>query len=538
MHGNPKYDANAAHLDYVNPKAPKAGHITMSTIGTFDTLNPYSIKGTAVQGLNLVYDRLMERVWDEPFTMYPLIAERIDIPEDRSSITVHINPKARFHDGSQITADDVIFSFKTLRESGRPNMRRIYKLVKTVEKRENLSVHFTFGDGYDQETVMIIALMPILSKTYWHNRIFDKTTLEIPLLNGPYEIEKFEPGRQITYKRKKDYWAKDTLTRIGHFNFQHITYDYYRDDTIALEAFKSGDIDIRREFDAGKWISAYDFPALSKGKVIKENIFHGRPERVRAMIFNTRRIPFDDIRVRKALNLIFDFEWINKNIFHGQYKQINSYFPNSELASQTQISVSQIKETASPRAKMHMANELLKESGWIVENGNRVKNGKIFKFEILINTLEDEKIALHFKHSLKKLGIKTLIRTQDSASFLDRLNEYDYDMTLHYWQNSLSPGTEQMLYWTCEAANQPAQWNYAGICDKEIDALSSKIAQAKTRKELIDTTQQLDSKLLNGHYIIPLYYSGADYISYWKPIHRPNKTPLYGIVLETWWTDQ
>ena len=533
MHGKPKYDAAAKHLDYANPDAPTGGTIKMAAIGTFDTLNPYSIKGKAAQGLNLVYDRLMARVWDEPFTMYPLIAERVEVPEDRSSITVHINPKARFHDGSTITADDVIFSFETLKTEGRPNMRQIYKLVKTVEKRDASTVHFAFGEGFDQETVMIIAMMPILSKAYWSDKTFDSTTLDTPLLNGPYKIKSVDAGRSITYERVEDYWAKDLFHNVGHHNAGEITYDYYRDDGVAFEAFKSGDVTLRREFDAGKWASAYDFPALNDGRAVKENMSHGRPEKAQGFIFNTRRAPFDDIRVRQAFELLFDFDWANKNLFHGQYKRIESYFPNSELAAP----IAKTKEATNPRMKQRKANALLKEAGWLVVDGKRVKNGEPLDFTILLSAPEDEKIALHFKRSLEKMGITPKIRVLDTAAYRGRLNEYDFDMTIYFWRNSLSPGTEQNLYWTCAAAEQPARWNFPGICEPEIDELAGSIAQAKTREELVSQIHKLDRALLNGHYMIPLYYSGVDYVSYWPPINRPQKVPLYGMVLESWWID-
>ncbi|MBU0800452.1 MAG: extracellular solute-binding protein, partial [Alphaproteobacteria bacterium] len=333
MHGTPKYGADASHLDYVNPDAPKGGTLRQAGIGTFDTLNPFSIKGKAAEGLNLTYDRLMARVWDEPFTLYPLIAERVEVPEDRSSFTVHINPKARFHDNTPITADDVLFSYETLKTSGRPNMRRIYALATSVTKDGPLTVTFKFGPGYDRETVMIFAIMPVLSKSYWSARTFDSTTLDIPVTNGPYKIASIDPGRKITYERVKDYWAADLLPNKGQFNFDTITYDYFRDDMIALEAFKAGNLDIRREYDAGRWASSYDFPAVRAGDVRLDSIGHNRAERVRSFIFNARRPPFDDRRVRMALTQVLDFDWINHTLFHGQYNQIRSYFPNTELAA-------------------------------------------------------------------------------------------------------------------------------------------------------------------------------------------------------------
>lgn len=536
MHGDPKYTAEDTHLDYANPDAPKGGKITHSAIGTFDTINPYSIKGKPAKGLNLVYDRLMQRVWDEPFTMYPLIAERIDVADDRSNMTVYVNPDAVFHDASPITADDVIFSFETLKTEGRPNMRQIYKLVKTIEKRDDHTVYIEFGEGFDQETMMIIAMMPVLSKTYWSDKTFDSTTLDTPLLNGPYSIKSIDPGRQIVYERKKDYWAKDLLPNVGHFNFDEIVYDYYRDDGVALEAFKAGEVDLRREYDAGKWSSRYDFPAAKgQGKnesVRLEALPHGRPEKVQSFIFNTRRPPFDDIRVRQALSLAFDFEWVNKNLFHGQYKQIDSFFPNSELASPLKE-----EKSTNVRQNLRKAANLLKEAGWEVKNGKRMKDGEEFAFEIMLSAPEEEKIALHYQRSLQRLGINARIRVLDAAAFIGRLNEYDYDMVLYHWLSSLSPGTEQPLYWSCAAAEQPARWNFAGICDERIDELASSIASSKTREELVKKIHELDQRLLEGHYMVPLYYSGVDYVAYWDHIKRPEETPLYGMVLETWWAE-
>ncbi|MEZ5918940.1 MAG: extracellular solute-binding protein [Alphaproteobacteria bacterium] len=556
MHGAPKYNPADTHLDYANPEAPKGGRMSMAAIGTFDTLNPYAIKGKAALGLNLFYDRLMARVWDEPFTMYPLIAEKVSMPEDRSAITVYLNPSARFHDGTEISADDVIFSFETLRDSGRPNMRKIYRIVKDVQKIDERTVSFIFGEGYDRETAMIIAMMPVLSKSWWSGRTFDSTTLDIPVSNGPYKIKSFEPGRRITYERDPDYWAANLLPNAGHYNFDEITYDYFRDDTIAFEAFKSGDITLRREQDAGRWASAYDFPALREERVKAEALPHGRPERVNAFIFNTRRPPFNDIRVRKALELLFDFDWANKNLFHGLYKQIDSYFPNSELAAKgapspleldmlsawkdslpPEIFQARTPDTRSPREKMREADRLLREAGWSVENGKRVKDGKPFRFEIVLDAPENEKIALHFKRALERMGIDVLICVLDSAAYRGRLNEYDFDMTLYYWLSSLSPGTEQILYWGCAAADEPARWNFAGVCDPAIDLLAGAIASTHTREELVASVRALDRILISGHYMIPLYYSGKDYVAYWNPIHHPQKTPLYGMVLETWWMD-
>lgn len=537
MTGKAKYGPESTHVDYANPDAPKGGTLKQAAIGTFDTLNPYNIKGKVPPGMDLVTDRLMARVWDEPFTMYPMIAQSVTVPADRSSITFHLNPRAQFHDGSPVTADDVIFTFETLKESGRPNMRRIYKLVSKVEKPDTQSVKFSLGEGYDRETIMILALMPVLSKTYWDGKTFDATTLTPFLSNGAYKIKSIEPGRRIVYERVKDYWAAELFPNKGLNNFDTVVYDFYRDDSIAFESFKAGDLNLRREWDAGTWKSGYDFPAIKNGKAKKESLEHGRPDRVRGFIFNTRREPFTDIRVRKALNLAFDFEWVNQNLYYGLYKRINSYYPNTELAA---TDTPQPIENGTPEQKrenMKEADRLLKEAGWIVRDGKRVneKSGKALNFEIMLDEPANEKIALSFVRSLKRLGITPHVRVLDSAAFLGRLNDYDFDMTLYFWMSTLSPGTEQYLYWSCEAAKSPSRWNYAGICDNNIDRLSQSIAAAKTREDLVARVRALDSALMAGQYMVPLYYNPADFVAYWEPLAHPGSMPLYGTVLETWW---
>ncbi len=563
MHGEPKYGADFTHLDYANPDAPKGGAMRQAAIGTFDNLNPYAIKGKAAEGLSLVYDRLMTRVWDEPFTMYPLIAEKAEIAEDRSSVTFHLNPAAKFHDGSPVTAEDVKFSFETLRDFGRPNMRRIYKLVDEVKIVDERKIYFHFGQGHDRETVMIVAMMPILSKAWWAGREFDSTLLEAPLSNGPYRIAEVDPGRKIVYERVADYWGKDLPVNAGHFNFDKVIYDYYRDDGVAFEAFKSGNFDLRRELNAGKWATSYDFPALKKGDVIKEDLAHGRPERVRSLIFNTRRAPFDDIKVREALSLVPDFDWINANLFHGQYRRITSFFPNAALAASGAPGAAELallepfkdrlpadifKAAWQPppggqsaqRANMQKADELLKQAGWVIRDGARVneKTGAPFKFEILLDAPEDEKIALSFIEGLRRLGITATVRVLDAANFRGRINDYDFDMMIYHWINTLSPGTEQMLYWSCESAKQPARWNYPGICSPAVDAIAAGIANAKDYGDLTAHARALDRILTWGYYVIPLYYAGKDYVAYRNFIHRPQTTPLYGMVIETWWAEE
>ena len=532
MHGSPKYNAESQSLSYVNIQAPKGGTLkTAASKNTYDTLNPYSLKGTAAEGLNLIYDRLMARTWDEPFTMYPLIAESVELAEDRSWIIFHLNPLARFNDNSPITADDVLFSFETLKEQGRPNMRRIYKLVSSAEKRSETSIKFTLGDGYDQETVMILSLMPVLSKSWWEGKDFEATLLEAPNSSGPYQISDIDPGRSITYKRNENYWAKDLLANKGQYNFETITYEYFRDDTVALEAFNKGDLNYRYEFSTNKWMSAY----ADSSNIVKYEAPHQRPERAKGFIFNMRRAPFDDINIRKAIALAFDEEWIKRNIYHDKGARSMSLFPNSPLAATSNGSTAE--EELSIRQRLKKAANLLDQSGWLVENGQRIKDGKALSFELLISTAEEEKIALNLKKHLERLGISMNIRPMDSASFQKRRQDYDYDMIAHYWQNSLSPGTEQMLYWTCEAANTKGQFNYAGICEPEIDTLAASIAAAPDYETLSDNVHKLDAKLQDLNIMIPLFFKGVDYIAHDKNLYHPEKSPIYGSIVETWWMD-
>lgn len=559
MHGEPKYGANSKFLEYVNTNTPQGGEITLSETGGFDSLNMFSIKGDPAAGLHLLHDRLTARVWDEPFSLYPLIAEKIIFADDRSSMRIFIDPDAKFHDGSSITASDVVFSWRTLKEHGRPNMRRIYSIAEKFEKINDLEIYIEFSDDYDMETAMTFAMMPVLQKSWWENREFDSSVSEIPVGSGPYKISEFDIGKKIVYERVKDYWAKNKLTNTGHHNFDKITYKYFRDDMVALEAFKAGEIDFRKETDIGKWKNNYNFSAVENHEVKIEEIEHSRPERVESLIFNTRRKPFDDINIRKAFNLIFDFEWANKNLYFGFYKRINSYFPNSSLAAKGVPSTQESellkpwaqhlsedifngvpapvtnKDRSEKRANMIKASKLLEESGWVLKNGKRYKDGKALSFEIITNNSEDEKLILPFIRDLSKLGIDAKLRVLESSSFTKRLMNYDYDMVSYYWNSSLSPGTEQYQYWSCESAKEFARWNYMGVCNPALDHFTQKISSAKDRDELETYAKIIDRILLSGNYIIPLGYTGKDLVAYKSYLHHPEYIPLYGNVFETWW---
>lgn len=532
MHGAPRYPAGFKYFDYVNPEAPRGGNLKTSKSGSFDNLNNHVILGNNAEGLELLNDKLMQRAWNEPFTLYGLAAESADVTPDRSQVTFHLNKSARFHDGQPMTAEDVKFSYEMYRKHGHPVRRRVYGFVRNVKIISERDIQFTFGEGYDRESVLILALMPVLPRHYWQKRDISKTTLEPPLGSGPYKIKSVVPGRKIVYERVKDYWAKDLPVNVGQYNFDTVTYVYYRDDDIALESFKAGDYNLRREYNIHKWKTAYDFKALSEGRVVREEIAHHRPEWLRAMIFNTRREVFQDRRVREALNLMFNFDWVNKNMFFGAYSRIASIFPNSELAA-----TGKPPAVLDSRASQRQAMALFREAGWIYKDQILVnqKTGESFGFEILLSDPGDEKIALEFSRALKKMGIAARVRTVDSAQFTGRLDAYDYDMVVHRWINSLSPGSEQLNYWGTAAARNKGARNYAGIEDPEIDALAASIGQATDRKTLVARARALDRAIMSGSYMIPLYYLGRDLVAHISDIQRPKVVPVYGIVTDAWW---
>lgn len=543
MNGTPIYSTDYTNFGYANPNAQKGGMLIQGMTGTFDSVNPFLITGEPATNLMATYDPLMARSWDEPFTLYGLIAKEVAVPEDRSSITFFLDERAKFQDGHPITAEDVVYSYEMQKQHGRPNSRRIYKLAEKVETPDNHTVYFKFGDGYDRETALIFGLMRIFPKHYWTTggREFTKPTLTPPVGSGPYRIKSLEQGRYIEYERVPDYWATDLPPQKGQNNFDILRYDYYRDETIARQAFESGEFDLWREWSAHKWKIDYDFDALKAKNIVGEAFKHGRPDRARFMIFNTRRSLFSDIRVRKALTYAFDFEWLNKNLFHNAYLRTDSTFPNSELSAHAfEPPKTDGSGRKGVRQNLKTAMNLLQASGWQVVEGMLVhsESGEPFKFEILLGDPWQEKLVMPFIENLKILGINATVRTVDSAQYAGRLQAFDYDMTANHWTNSLSPGTEQAVYWGSLAAKTEGTKNYAGVSSPEIDGLIDDITKATTREAMVDAIHKLDEKIMNGYYGIPLYYSDSDYIAHQSTIVHPEKTPLYGPVLETWWSGE
>jgi microcin C transport system substrate-binding protein len=563
MHGIPKYVSDFENLDYVNPNAPKGGTVKFGSYGSFDNLNRVAFKGSKAAGLGYVNDTLMRRVWDEAFSLYGLIAEKVELPEDRSSITFYLNSNATFHDGSPITRDDVLFSLETFQTKGTPNQKKTYGKVVETELIGNDGIKMIFENNEDKELPLIIAgFLPIIPKKFYENLDVTKTFLDIPLGSGPYQIDSLDPGRQIKYKRVENYWAKDLPVNKGLYNFDTIIYDYYKDSNVLVEAFKVGEYDFRREYNVKRWLSEYDFKAVQNGKVILTEMNNDRPVGMNGLVMNTRRDIFNNRNVRLALSYAYDHEWINKTIYQSAYVRTDSYFDNSPLASsglpsknelellnvwKDEIPAEVFTETFTPpitdgsgndRKNLLKAKDILEKEGWFVENGKLMKDGKEFKFEFLIVSPSDEKIALAYQSNLKKLGITMDVRTVDSSQYQERLLSYDFDMIKRYWGVSLSPGNEQQFYWGSEVGQKDGSRNYPGINSPAVDALIEKLISATNREELTTAIHALDRVLLWGHYVVPLYHSNKDRIAYWDFFEYPDEIPLYGIVIESWWINK
>ncbi len=563
MHGTPKYASDFENLDYVNPNAPKGGTVKFGSYGSFDNLNRVAFKGSKAAGLGYVNDTLMRRVWDEAFSLYGLIAEKVELPQDRSSITFYLNSNATFHDGSPITRDDVLFSLETFQTKGTPNQKKTYGKVVETQLIGNDGIKMIFENNEDKELPLIIAgFLPIIPKKFYENLDVTKTFLDIPLGSGPYQVDSLDPGRQIKYKRVENYWAKDLPVNKGLYNFDTIIYDYYKDSNVLVEAFKVGEYDFRREYNVKRWLSEYDFKAVRNGEVILTEMNNDRPVGMNGLVMNTRRDIFNNRNVRLALSYAYDHEWINKTIYQNAYVRTDSYFDNSPLASsglpsknelellnvwKDEIPAEVFTETFTPpltdgsgndRKNLLKAKEILEKEGWNVENGKLFKDGQEFKFEFLIVSPSDEKIALAYQSNLKKLGITMDVRTVDSSQYQERLLSYDFDMIKRYWGVSLSPGNEQQFYWGSEVGQKDGSRNYPGINSPAVDALIEKLISATNREELTTAIHALDRVLLWGHYVVPLYHSNKDRIAYWDFFEYPDEIPLYGIVIESWWINK
>jgi len=563
MHGSPKYGPEFQHFNYVNPNAPKGGDVRLHFIGTFDTLNAFTLKGIPAIGLSGLYDTLLAGSIDEAFSEYGLLAESVEMPEDRSWAAFTIRKEARWHDGKPVTVDDVIFSLQTLKTKGHPVYRVYYAAVVGVEKVADRKVRFIFSGGKNRELPLIVGQLPILPAHYWANRDFEKTSLEPPLGSGPYKIKDFEPGRTITYARVPDYWGQDLPVNRGRYNFGMMRYDYYRDSTVALQAFKAGAYDFREENSSKDWATAYAIPAVQDGRIRKEEIPNEQPTGMQAFVYNTRRAFFQDRRVREALGYAFDFEWTNKNLFYGQYSRTKSYFSNSELASRglpgpeevgilepfrdkipkevftTEFRLPVTDGKGNIRSNLLLAMKLLIESGWVFKDQKLVdpNTNEPFEFEILLQQPTWERIALPFAKNLERLGIDARVRTVDAAQYEKRVEAFDFDMIVDVFSQSLSPGNEQRDFWGSAAADQPGSRNTIGIRDPAVDALIDLVIAAPDRESLVNRTHALDRVLLWGHYVIPQWHIPYFRVAYWNKFGRPAVVPKYALGFDAWWVD-
>ena len=562
MHGEPKYGAGFQHFDYVNPYAPKGGVLRSAVNGTFDSFNVYIPIGNPT-GTGST-ETLLTSSADEPFTEYGLIAESIEVPEDRSWVIFNLRPEARWHDGKPITAEDVAWSFNTLTIKGRPTYRHYYSSVEGVQVLGERRVKFTFSDIENRELPLIIGQMPILPKHYWEEHNFEKTTLDPPLGSGPYRIKNFEAGRYIVLERVEDYWGANLPVKRGLHNFDILRTDFYRDDTAIRLALKSGDIDIREENQAKAWAVDYDVEVVENGLLNQELIKHELPTGMQGLVMNTRRTLFSHPKVRKALSYAFDFEWTNKKLFHGQYQRTESYFSNSELASSGRPEGEELeilnryrdrlppevftkpyrapKTDGSGRSRQNLkiARELLAQAGWKVQDLKLIheKTGERMSFEILLVSQAFERIVIPFTENLKRLGIEAHVRLVDQSQYLNRVRAHDFDMIVSGWGQSESPGNEQRGYWGSNAADQHGSSNYAGVKDPVIDELIELVIQAPDRESLVFRTRALDRVLLSGHYVIPNWYIQGDRILYWDKFTRPNVMTRRGVQFDRWWYDE
>jgi microcin C transport system substrate-binding protein len=561
MHGDLKYRPDFEHFDYVNPNAPKGGTVTFSVIGTFDSFNPFIIKGEAAAGVPTLYESLTTQSLDEPFSEYGLLAETIEMPEDRSWVAFTLRPEARWHDGKPVTVEDVVWSLETLRDKGAPFYRYYYKNVKSVEPAGERRVKFTFDETTNRELPLIIGQLPILPKHYFEGREFDRTSLEPPLGSGPYRIKSFEPGRNVVYERVEDYWGANLPVNRGSYNFDAIRYEYYRDANVALEAFKAGAYDLRQENTAKFWATAYTGPMFDAGWIVKEEIPHQLGTGMQGFAFNLRRPLFQDPKVRQALAYAFDFEWTNRTIMYGQYERTESYFSNTELAAEglpseaelallepfrdqlpeevfTEVYRAPSTEEGGIRQNLRTALRLLGEAGWQVEGGKLVNaQGQPFRFEILLNGPSFERHTLPFVKNLERLGIEATVRSVDPAQYQNRMDNFDFDVTVESFGQSLSPGNEQRDYWGSEAADIPGSRNAIGIKDPVVDRLVEQIIEAPTREDLVTATRALDRVLLWGHYVIPHWHIRTFRVAHWNKFDRPDTTPPYGLPVFSWWVD-
>jgi peptide/nickel transport system substrate-binding protein len=563
MHGAPALPGDFTHMPYANADAPKGGRLVWGILGTFDSLNPLIVRGLAVQQVRgFVLESLMARGNDEAFTLYGLLAKSVETDDQRSYVTFHLDPRARFSDGQPVKAEDVLFSWALLRDHGRPNHRQYYAKVARAEAPDPLTVRFDFGGAPDRELPLILGLMPVLPKHAVDVATFEETSMSPPVGSGPYRVSAVKPGASVTLTRNPDYWGRDLPVNRGLWNFGEIRLDFYREANGQFEAFKRGLYDFRVETEPLRWHDGYDFPAARSGEVIRDSLKTGMPQPSEFLVFNTRRPVFSDIRVRQALTLLFDFEWINRNYFFGLYGRSPSFFAGSELSAYTRAADDREQTLLKPyaahippaildgsyrlpvsdgtgrdRTSLRNALNLLSQAGYDLDGTVlRQRSTKAaLGFEILVTTRDQERIALAYTRDLKRAGIEASVRAVDAVQFDQRRLGFDFDMIQNRWDQSLSPGNEQSFYWGSEAADIQGTRNYMGAKDPAVDALIAAMLEAREHPEFVSAVRALDRALMSGSYAIPLFNAGEQWIARWNRIERPGATALTGYLPETWW---
>jgi peptide/nickel transport system substrate-binding protein len=566
MHGEPVLGPDFTSMRYADPAAPKGGRIVNGVIGTFDSVNPFIVKGLAPPNIrSYVIESLLARGYDEPFTLYGLLARTVDTDADRTYVTFALNPAAKFSDGKPVTAADVIFSWQLLRDKGRPNFRTYYAKVTKAEALDERTVRFDLSAANDRELPLILGLMPVLAKHTIDPEKFEETTFQPLIGSGPYTFTDVNPGRSVTLKRDPNYWGRDLPITRGFWNFDEVRTEFYRDANSHLEAFTKGLYDVRPELDPSRWETAYDVPAVRDGRIVKEAFPTGMPKGLSGLVFNTRRPMFSDVRVREAIGLLFDFEWVNHNFFFDKYARTASYFEGSELSARGQPADGKEKALLAPypnavradimngtyqpavtdgsgrdRRTLRRALDLLEAAGYeFVGTELRARASKQpFVFEILVTTKEQERLALAFSGQVKRAGITAKVRVVDAVQYDRRRISYDFDMIEYRWDQSLSPGNEQAFYWGQAAADEQGTRNYMGAKSPAIDAMIAAMLKAREREDFVAATRALDRVLMSGFYLVPLYHLPGQWVARWSPIQHPAVTSLSGYLPETWWRKQ
>lgn len=563
MHGDPALPSEFAVVPYAKGDAPKGGRMVQGVLGTFDSLNPFIVKGLPAQFLRgYVFESLMARGYDEPFSLYGLLARTIETDDARSYVTFALDPAARFSDGAPVTAADVIFSWQLLRDHGRPNYRTYYGKVARADALDERTVRFDLGGADDRELPLILGLMPVLAKHAIDAARFEDTTFAKPIGSGPYTVADLDPGKSVTLKRDPNYWGSELPINRGLWNFNELRVDYYRDANAYFEAFKTGLYDVRAEHDPTRWRTGYDIPAVRDGRVVKEAFVNGLPKPAFNFVFNTRRPIFADLRVRQAITMLFDAEWINRNFFFDLYRRSASYFDGSDLSAYHRAADERERALLAPfpdavrpdvldgtwsppvsdgsgrdRKSLREALGLLGAAGYELK-GTTLRargSGRPFHFEIMVTNRDDERLALAFASNLARAGIDAQARLVDAVQYDQRRISFDFDMIQYRWEESLSPGNEQSFYWGSAAADQQGSRNYMGVRSPAIDAMIAAMLAARERPDFVAAVRALDRLLISGCYVVPLFYLPEQWVARWTSIRHPGHTSLFGYLPETWW---